>query len=126
MDANERRDLPNGEQRAICVRTGAVPRVVTERQLLIRHPEDDFGADHVTGQTNGVNLRAGNGGASGLSRAEHASSEPAQPVAPARHTLRTMEFAFQLRLLDGSFRCTKELGTWPLGVLRPECYNATG
>lgn len=63
MDANERRDLLNGEQSPVHVRTCAVPRVVTDRQFLIRHPEDDLGADHVTGQANGVNLRAGNGGA---------------------------------------------------------------
>jgi hypothetical protein len=70
MDANERRDLPNGEQRAVRVGTCAVPGVVTDRQLLIRHPEDDLGAYHVAGQPNRVNLRARNGGATGLSRAD--------------------------------------------------------
>ena len=70
MDADECRDLPNGEQGPVRVRACAVPRIVTDRQPLIRHPEDDFGADDVTGQTNGVNLRAGNRGAAGLPRAD--------------------------------------------------------
>lgn len=47
MDADEGRDLPNGEQGPVHVRTGAVPRVVTDRQLLVRQSEDDLGADHV-------------------------------------------------------------------------------
>src|SRR3989304_345106 len=66
MDANERRDIANGEQSPVRVRTCAVPRVVTDRQPLIRHAEDDLCADDVTGETNGVNLRAGDRCASGL------------------------------------------------------------
>ena len=61
MDANEGGDLPDGEQGPVHVGAGAVPRIVTDRQFLIRHAEDDLGADHITGQANGVSFQLGLG-----------------------------------------------------------------
>ncbi len=69
MHTHRRRDLANRQQRTVGVRPGAVARVVADRQPLVRHPEDDLGADHVTGQSDGMHLRAGNRGAAGLAQA---------------------------------------------------------
>lgn len=46
---DQRRHSANRQQRPVDVRTGAASCVVTNRQLLIRHSEDDLGADHVPG-----------------------------------------------------------------------------
>jgi len=67
VDTNQRRYLVNGEQSPINVRASAAPGVVTDRQPLIRHFEDDRGADHVSAQTKGVHLRSRQRGTSGFS-----------------------------------------------------------
>ena len=57
MDADQRRDSPNREESAVHVRNGATPRIVTDRQLLIWHPEDDLRADDEPGHANRMDLR---------------------------------------------------------------------
>ena len=57
MDSDERGDLADREQSTIRVGACAVSRVVSNRQALIRHPEDDLSANDVTRQAKGVNLR---------------------------------------------------------------------
>ena len=56
MDSYERGDLADRKQGSIRVGACAVSRVVSNRQALIRHPEDDLSANDVTRQAKGVNL----------------------------------------------------------------------
>ena len=56
MHADELGYAPNRQQRAIDVRSSAGPRVVSNAEPLIGHPEDDFGANHEARQPNGVDL----------------------------------------------------------------------
>src|SRR5262245_1970058 len=58
MDADERRDASDREQRAVDVWSCARASVMADRQSLIRHAEDDLRADHKAWQADGVHLRA--------------------------------------------------------------------
>ncbi len=68
MYADQVRYLVNGEQSPIDVRAGTTARVVADCQSLIGHAEDYLGADHVSGQSNRVNLGTGQCGTAGLPR----------------------------------------------------------
>src|SRR5215472_8916177 len=70
VDAEQRRYAANRQQSPIDIGPGTVPRVVTYGQLLIWHSEDDFCADHVTWEANGVNLRPRQGHAASFSCAD--------------------------------------------------------
>ena len=56
VHADKRRHLANGEQRAVNVGNGTVPRIVPDAEALVRHAEHDLGADHETGQAKRVDL----------------------------------------------------------------------
>src|SRR5678816_2481071 len=57
MDAHERRDAANGNERAVDIGTCAASRIVANGQRLIGHTEDDLGADHEARKTNRMHLR---------------------------------------------------------------------
>ena len=56
MHADKTGYASNCQQRPIDLRSSAVPRVVSNAECLIGHPENDFGANHETWQANGVDL----------------------------------------------------------------------
>src|SRR3984957_20293261 len=68
VHTDEIRYFANREQSPVDVRSGTIARVVADGQSLIGHSEDYLGADHVSGQSNGVNLGAGQRGTPGFSR----------------------------------------------------------
>ena len=58
MDADEPGNLSDGEERAFGVGLRTASGVVPDGESLARHSEDDLRADHVTGQSNRMYLRA--------------------------------------------------------------------
>ena len=83
MHADERGDFSNRKECTVRIGMCAASCVVPDRQPLIGHPEDHLGADHVTGQTNGVNLGARNRRAAGLAGGLVYSTKTSQGLASA-------------------------------------------
>src|SRR6516225_12036282 len=58
VHADQHRYPANGEQRSIDIGTSTAPRIMAEREPLIRHSEDDLGTDHEARHAQGMNLRS--------------------------------------------------------------------
>ena len=70
VQADQRRNFAYRQQSPSGVRAGAAPRVVPERQPLVRHAKDDLSTDDVPGQAYRMHLGAGDGSPPGLPGAQ--------------------------------------------------------
>ena len=91
MNADESPHLSDSEERAVNVGNGAAPGVMTDAEALVRHAEHNLGADHVSGQAKGVNLRSGHRGPHAiLERHSSGRSGPWSPGAAPSTALREL------------------------------------